>query len=130
MNPFVLGIQANLKRAYGQFTEDILEACAKQSEFRSIVFALCFFHAALLERKKFGVGNLPGATSGLLLFSPPFRVQKCALISLTCARRCLCALLLLCFFLYCAAEAQEVRHRQPQVSHCNTGQHSSLSRSA
>jgi dynein heavy chain, axonemal len=32
---------------------------------RTIVFALCYFHAALLERKKFGVGNLPGATSGI-----------------------------------------------------------------
>ena len=30
------------------------------------MFALCYFHAALLERKKFGVGNLPGATSGAL----------------------------------------------------------------
>ena len=56
--------QANLRRAYSQFTEDILEGCAKQAEFRAIVFALCYFHAALLERKKFGVGNLPGATSG------------------------------------------------------------------
>jgi hypothetical protein len=36
-----------------------------QAEFRSIVFALCYFHAALLERKKFGVGNLPDATSGI-----------------------------------------------------------------
>lgn len=36
-----------------------------QAEFRSIIFALCYFHAALLERKKFGVGNLPGATSGI-----------------------------------------------------------------
>jgi len=32
---------------------------------RSIIFALSFFHAALLERKKFGVGNLPGARSGI-----------------------------------------------------------------
>lgn len=39
--------------------------CIPQAEFRSIVFALCYFHAALLERKKFGVGNLPGATSGI-----------------------------------------------------------------
>lgn len=29
------------------------------------MFALCYFHAAMLERKKFGVGNLPGATSGI-----------------------------------------------------------------
>lgn len=32
---------------------------------RAIVFALCYFHAALLERKTFGVGNLPHSTSGL-----------------------------------------------------------------
>ena len=41
-----------------------MEGCAKQAEFRAIMFALSYFHAALLERKKFGVGNLPGATSG------------------------------------------------------------------
>lgn len=29
------------------------------------MYALSFFHAALLERKKFGVGNLPGARSGI-----------------------------------------------------------------
>ena len=57
-------MQANLKRAYGQFNDDLLEGCAKQTEFRALVFALSYFHAALLERKKFGVGNLPGATSG------------------------------------------------------------------
>ena len=57
-------LQANFKRAYGQFNDDILEGCAKQYEFRALVFALSYFHAAILERKKFGVGNLPGARSG------------------------------------------------------------------
>ena len=32
---------------------------------RTIAFALSFFHATILERKKFGVGNLPGARSGI-----------------------------------------------------------------
>ena len=59
------GLKPNLLRAYNNFNEEIMEACAKQAEFRSIIFALCYFHAALLERKKFGVGNLPGATSGI-----------------------------------------------------------------
>ena len=40
-------------------------AATLQAEYRSIIFALCYFHAALLERKKFGVGNLPAATSGI-----------------------------------------------------------------
>jgi hypothetical protein len=43
----------------------MFEACAKVGEFKSIVFALCYFHAAILERKKFGVGNLPDAASGI-----------------------------------------------------------------
>ena len=99
------GLKANLKRAFANFSEEVLESCAKQAEFRcegrqrypascaafvsgarasgrlgcarcsshnpfpcpsrTITFALCYFHAALLERKKFGVGNLPGATSGI-----------------------------------------------------------------
>ncbi|PNW78281.1 hypothetical protein CHLRE_09g403800v5 [Chlamydomonas reinhardtii] len=59
------GLKANLRRAWNNFNEEILESCAKQAEFRAIVFALCYFHAALLERKKFGVGNLPGARSGI-----------------------------------------------------------------
>ena len=36
----------------------------KQSEFRIIVFALSYLHSTIVERKKFGVGNLPRATSG------------------------------------------------------------------
>ncbi len=59
-----MSTQPNLKRAYGQWSEELLDSCAKQAEFRGITFALAYFHAALLERKKFGVGNLPGATSG------------------------------------------------------------------
>eukprot|EP00227_Mantoniella_beaufortii_P011774 CAMPEP_0197579874 /NCGR_PEP_ID=MMETSP1326-20131121/3768_1 /TAXON_ID=1155430 /ORGANISM="Genus nov. species nov., Strain RCC2288" /LENGTH=4505 /DNA_ID=CAMNT_0043143449 /DNA_START=243 /DNA_END=13760 /DNA_ORIENTATION=+ len=59
------GMKQNLARAYGNFTEEMFEACAKQGEFKSIVFALCYFHAAILERKKFGVGNLPNAASGI-----------------------------------------------------------------
>lgn len=59
------GMKANLLRAYGGFNDDVFEACSKPGEFKSIVFALCYFHAALLERKKFGVGNLPGSTSGI-----------------------------------------------------------------
>jgi len=59
------GLQANLRRAYANFSEEIMESCAKQAEFRSIIFALSYFHAALLERKKFGVGNMPGARAGI-----------------------------------------------------------------
>ena len=29
--------------AYGNFNEEMFEACAKQSEFETIIFALCYF---------------------------------------------------------------------------------------
>ena len=59
------GIRANLARAWAVFDDDILDSCARQTEYRAIVFALSFFHAVLQERKKFGVGNSPGARSGI-----------------------------------------------------------------
>jgi dynein heavy chain, axonemal len=63
--PIPTALQANLIRSWNNFNEEILDGCAKQGEFRAIVFGLCYFHACLLERKKFGVGNMPGATSGI-----------------------------------------------------------------
>jgi len=59
------GIRANLARAWAIFDDDILDSCARQTEYKAIIFALCFFHAVLQERKKFGVGNSPGARSGI-----------------------------------------------------------------
>ncbi|KFM23536.1 Dynein beta chain, flagellar outer arm [Auxenochlorella protothecoides] len=35
------------------------------ANFRTIVFGLCYYHAVIIERKRFGVGNLLGATSGV-----------------------------------------------------------------
>ncbi|KAL4513647.1 hypothetical protein Ndes2526A_g04979 [Nannochloris sp. 'desiccata'] len=59
------GICANLARAWAMFDDDILDSCVRPTEYRAIVFALCFFHAVLQERKKFGVGNSPGTRSGI-----------------------------------------------------------------
>jgi len=49
-----LGMKANMRRAFACFDQEYLEMCTKANEFKSILFALCFFHAAILERKKFG----------------------------------------------------------------------------
>ncbi|KAK2951927.1 putative Dynein beta chain, ciliary [Blattamonas nauphoetae] len=49
-----LGMKANMRRAWACFDQDFLDMCSKQNEFKSILFALCFFHGAILERKKFG----------------------------------------------------------------------------
>ena len=52
-------MKQNLARAYGNFNEEMFEACAKQAEFKTIVFALCYFHAAILERKSLAWGTCP-----------------------------------------------------------------------
>ncbi|XP_061561508.1 dynein heavy chain 9, axonemal isoform X3 [Phycodurus eques] len=48
------GMRANLHKALDNFNQDTLETCARESEFKSIVFALCYFHAVVAERRKFG----------------------------------------------------------------------------
>ncbi|CBZ52837.1 GA26239, related [Neospora caninum Liverpool] len=47
-------LKANLRRAFGIFSAERLESCAKSKEFKGLVFNLCFFHAVILGRKKFG----------------------------------------------------------------------------
>ena len=41
-------------RAYASFGESVWESCSKQAELKAIVFALCFFHSVVCERRKFG----------------------------------------------------------------------------
>ncbi|NXC25245.1 DYH9 protein, partial [Campylorhamphus procurvoides] len=48
------GIQANLHKALDNFSQDTLEMCTQEKEFKSILFALCYFHTVVAERRKFG----------------------------------------------------------------------------
>lgn len=48
------GMQANLHKALDNFNQETLEMCAREAEFKSILFALCYFHAVVQERRKFG----------------------------------------------------------------------------
>lgn len=49
------GIKANMNRAIALFTPDTFEMCQnKTNEFKQMLFCLVFFHASLLERRKFG----------------------------------------------------------------------------
>uniref|UniRef100_A0A7N8YQ50 Dynein, axonemal, heavy chain 9 n=1 Tax=Mastacembelus armatus TaxID=205130 RepID=A0A7N8YQ50_9TELE len=48
------GMHANLHKALDNFNQDTLEMCARENEFKSIWFALCYFHAVVAERRKFG----------------------------------------------------------------------------
>lgn len=46
------GIKANMKRAWTYFPKEEIDD--KDSRYNHILFALCFFHSVLLERRKFG----------------------------------------------------------------------------
>ena len=48
------GMQANLHKAFDNFDQDTLEMCTREAEFKSILFSLCYFHAVVAERRKFG----------------------------------------------------------------------------
>lgn len=47
------GLKANMKRLYGLITENQFEVCEAKSKYKKLLFSLIFFHAILLERKKF-----------------------------------------------------------------------------
>ncbi|ESS67196.1 hypothetical protein TCDM_04102 [Trypanosoma cruzi Dm28c] len=48
------GIRSNIVRAMTNFSDEPWEKSAKPTEFRCIMFSMCFFHAVVVERKKFG----------------------------------------------------------------------------
>lgn len=48
------GMQANLHKALENFSQETLETCGKEAEFKAILFSLCYFHAVVAERRKFG----------------------------------------------------------------------------
>lgn len=47
-------IQSNLRRAWANFSEDKIQACTKPADFKACLFALCWFHAIVLGRRRFG----------------------------------------------------------------------------
>ena len=48
------GLKANLKRTFNEITSDQYESCTKPKEYKKLIFALAYFHAVILERRKFG----------------------------------------------------------------------------
>eukprot|EP00072_Mus_musculus_P068674 XP_017170437.1 PREDICTED: dynein heavy chain 11, axonemal isoform X3 [Mus musculus] len=60
------GMLANLHAALYNFDQDTLEMCSKDQEFKSILFSLCYFHACVAGRLRFG----PQGWSRSYPFSP------------------------------------------------------------
>ena len=48
------GLKLNLQRQYENIPEEDLEACSKPDLFKTFFFGLCFFHAIVQDRRKFG----------------------------------------------------------------------------
>jgi len=48
------GLRANLKQVYFNLDDDELSTTNKPEVFRKLLFGLCFFHALVQERRKFG----------------------------------------------------------------------------
>ncbi|CAG6015638.1 unnamed protein product [Menidia menidia] len=48
------GMNASLHAALNNLCQDTLEMCSREQDFSSMVFSLCFFHACVTERRKFG----------------------------------------------------------------------------
>ena len=61
-----LGLKNNLKRSYISFDPAEFESAQKPKEYRILLYGLAFFHAIILERRKFGpIGwNIPYEFSG------------------------------------------------------------------
>lgn len=47
------GIKANMRRLYNNINEQNFESVDETGKYKKLLFALCFFHTVLLERKKF-----------------------------------------------------------------------------
>jgi dynein heavy chain len=48
------GIKANLMRSYATFNDETINNCTKPEIWKKLLFSLCFFHAVIQERRKFG----------------------------------------------------------------------------
>uniref|UniRef100_A0A665V5K8 Dynein, axonemal, heavy chain 11 n=1 Tax=Echeneis naucrates TaxID=173247 RepID=A0A665V5K8_ECHNA len=65
------GMNASLHAAFNNFNQETLDMCTREQEFNLMFFSLCFFHACVTERRKFGPQgwnhNYPFSTGDLTI---------------------------------------------------------------
>jgi dynein heavy chain len=49
------GMRANLVGSFEAMDDTWFDDCQRREEFKKMVYSLCFFHASVIERRKFGV---------------------------------------------------------------------------
>lgn len=47
------GMRANVSRSLNEINEKVYNSCVKDFEFKKLLYSLAFFHAVILERRKF-----------------------------------------------------------------------------
>jgi len=48
------GMRANLIGSFQTIDDEWFDGCVRKSEFKTMLYSLCFFHASVIERRKFG----------------------------------------------------------------------------
>jgi dynein heavy chain len=48
------GLRANLMQSYYSFSDNYLDTTTKPDVFKKLLYGMCFFHAVVLERRKYG----------------------------------------------------------------------------
>eukprot|EP00388_Colpodella_angusta_P005466 GDKJ01016880.1.p1 GENE.GDKJ01016880.1~~GDKJ01016880.1.p1 ORF type:complete len:924 (+),score=58.51 GDKJ01016880.1:362-2773(+) len=48
------GMRANVSRSVSSYSDHYMDRCKKPQVFKRLIFSMCFFHALIQERRKFG----------------------------------------------------------------------------
>ena len=61
------GLKANMIGSYQDFSDSFFDECKQVSSFKKLIFSLCWFHAVMQERRKFGpLGKIIFVKIGIL----------------------------------------------------------------